>query len=414
MTPFHTSTILLAIISLSAWLSLQGSARLVAVAFVLGLYVTLFSLGVSRIKLGFFAASFCRGKEPGAGVVLTFDDGPDPGGTKGLLEILARHGVRAAFFPLGMKAEAYPDLLRAIDQGGHVIGNHTYRHAWFTNFMAGKSLEREIAKAQKAVEAAIGKVPSFFRPPAGLTNPHYPSVLRRLGLHLVGWDVRVFDTKKKAETVVESLVSRARHGSILLIHEACREPESLQEIVDAVIKGIRGRGLAFTDLEQLSGIPAYQEAGEDGEPAALSITEVWRRSGRETKKGRLRRFAGMWLASTAAGRRAIREQSDLTAFKGHPSARFLTGVGVILFSYVLGWPMVGLFGFLAAYLQAPDLLVCGPVFYGFSHLVFLAGLFLAGRESLKYLEIFSLWTLRSLAERLAGRNPAKGLGADSV
>ena len=122
----------------------------------------------------------------------------------------------------------------------------------------------------------------------------------------------------------------------------------------------------------------------------------------------------MWLASTAAGRRAIREQSDLTAFKGHPSARFLTGVGVILFSYVLGWPMVGLFGFLAAYLQAPDLLVCGPVFYGFSHLVFLAGMFLAGRESLRYVEIFSLWSLRMLVERLTGQDAAKDLGADSA
>ena len=32
--------------------------------------------------------------------------------------------------------------------------------------------------------------------------------------------------------------------------------------------------------------------------------------------------------------------------------------------------MVGLFGFLAAYFQTPALLVVGPVFYGFSHLVF--------------------------------------------
>ncbi|NTV34477.1 MAG: polysaccharide deacetylase family protein, partial [Deltaproteobacteria bacterium] len=360
MSPFQTSTILLALAGLSAWLSLEGDIRWVAIGSLLGLYLILFSLGICVVRFGFFVRSFCRGRQPGAGVVLTFDDGPDPSGTKGLLEALSRHGVKAAFFPIGMKAEAHPELLREIDQAGHVIGNHSYRHAWFTNLLAGKSLEQEMVKAQKAIEAAIGKTPAFFRPPAGLTNPHYRSVLRRLGLHLVGWDVRVFDTKKKTDAAVESLVSRARHGSILLIHEACRDPESLKEMVDAVIKGIRGRGLAFTDLEQLSGIPAYQEAGEDGEPAALSVTEVWRRSGRDTKKGRLLRFAGMWLASTAAGRKAIREKTDLTAFKERPSTRFLTGVGLILISYVLGWPMVGLFSFLAAYYQNAGLLIGGP------------------------------------------------------
>ncbi len=54
-------------------------------------------------------------------MVLTFDDGPDPSGTKRLLEALSWHGVKAAFFPIGMKAEAHPDLLREIDQRGHVI-----------------------------------------------------------------------------------------------------------------------------------------------------------------------------------------------------------------------------------------------------------------------------------------------------
>ena len=130
-------------------------------------------------------------------MVLTFDDGPDPSGTKGLLEALSQHGVKAVFFPIGMKAKAHPELLREIDQAGHAIGNHTYRHAWFTNLLVGKALDQEIAKAQKAIEAAIGKTPAFFRPPAGLTSPHYRKVLKRLRLVSVGWDVRVFDTRKK-------------------------------------------------------------------------------------------------------------------------------------------------------------------------------------------------------------------------
>jgi len=159
MSPFQTSTFLLALAGLSAWLSLKGDIRWVAIGSLLGLYLILFSLGICVVRLGYFVRSFCRGKQPGAGVVLSFDDGPDPSGTKGLLEALSQNGVKAAFFPIGMKAEAHPDLLREIDQRGHVIGNHSYRHAWFTNFLMGRSLEEEIGKAQNAVEKAIGKIP---------------------------------------------------------------------------------------------------------------------------------------------------------------------------------------------------------------------------------------------------------------
>ena len=343
-------------------------------------------------------------------MVLTFDDGPDPSGTKRLLEALSWHGVKAAFFPIGMKAEAHPDLLREIDQRGHVIGNHSYRHAWFTNFLMGRSLEQEIAKAQNAVEAAVGKIPAFFRPPAGLTNPHYRKVLKRHGLQMVGWDVRVFDTRKKVENVVEEVLSRARDGSIILIHEGCRDPEDLARMLDSIVKGIRARGFTFTNLEEMIGLPAYQDARDREIPSGASLAAAWRRSFQEGEKGRLRRFPGIWLASTIPGQKAIREKADLTAFKERPSTRFLTGVGLILMSYVFGWPMVGLFSFLAAYFQNAGLLIGGPLALGFSHLVFLAGMYLAGRGSLKYVEIFFLWSLRSLAEWLIGQDSADTAG----
>jgi peptidoglycan/xylan/chitin deacetylase (PgdA/CDA1 family) len=403
MSPFQTSTILLLLAGLSAWLSLEGKPRLAAVGFLLGLYLIWFTLGICMVRLGYFVRSFCRGRQPGAGVVLTFDDGPDPSGTKRLLEVLSSHGVKATFFPIGMKAESHPDLLREIDQGGHAIGNHSYRHAWFTNLLIGRSLEQEISKAQSAVKKGIGKMPAFFRPPAGLTNPHYRKVLKRHGLQMVGWDVRVFDTRRNAQNVVREVLSRAREGSIILLHEGRRDPDELTGMVDSIVKGIRTRGFRFTNLEEMIGHPAYQEALDRETPSKSSWLAAWRRSSQEEKKGRLCRFAGMWLASTAAGRKAIREKTDLAAFKERPSKRFLTGIGLILISYVLGWPMVGLFAFLAAYFQNPGLLFGGPLSYGFSHLVFLFGMVLAGRDSLVYVEIFSLWSLRIFVERLTGK-----------
>jgi hypothetical protein len=181
-------------------------------------------------------------------------------------------------------------------------------------------------------------------------------------------------------------------------------------MLDSIVKGIRARGFTFTNLEEMTGLPAYQDARDRGIPSRASLAAAWRSSFQEGKKGRLRRFAGMWLASTIPGQKAIREKTDLTAFKERPSTRFLIGVGLILTSYVFGWPMVGLFSFLAAYFQKPGLLIGGPLALGFSHLVFLGGMYLAGRGSLKYVEIFFLWSLRSLVERLISQDSADTTG----
>jgi len=83
----------------------------------------------------------------------------------------------------------------------------------------------------------------------------------------------------------------------------------------------------------------------------------------------------------------------LDALKTRPSSKFFFGVGLVLFSYVLGWPMVGLFSILSVYFQAPTLLMLGPAFYGFSHLVWLFGMYLAGRDCLRCADVILKWGL---------------------
>jgi len=419
MSRFHTSTILLILIAPAAWLCLEGRMRFLVTGSLLSVYLVLLSLGICMLRLNYFVRGICRGEEGAMRVALTFDDGPDPSGTGALLDVLSRHHIQAAFFPTGVKAEARPDMIREIDRRGHVIGNHSYRHAWWTNFLIGRSLEGEITKAQRVVESVLGKVPAFYRPPAGLTNPHLPRVLKRLGLHVTGWDVRAFDTRKEKEEVLRNVLKKVRDGSIILLHEGRRAPEDQAGMVDSIAQGLREQGYRFVGLEEMTGLPAYQAARDALAPEPGSLAAAWRTSALAGKEGRFRRFLGAWLASTSRGSRAIREQTDLRAFRERPSSRFLVGIGLILISYVLGWPMVGLFSFLAAYLQAPALLIGGPVSYGFSHLVWAFGVYLAGRGSFRYAEILGLWCLRRTAEYLLDDHaidtakPA-GRGADTA
>lgn len=108
-------------------------------------------------------------------------------------------------------------------------------------------------------------------------------------------------------------------------------------------------------------------------------------------KNRMRRLVQR-LAATGYVRRAIDEQADLSAFRQRPSLRVVTGVGAILFSYVIGWPLIAVLGAASIHLNQPLVVaVGGPVAYGLSHLVFLLGMYLAGAE---YSMIFLRWATR--------------------
>ena len=399
MPNFLTITILLSLTALGVGLTFEGPIRWFVLGLLLVVYLAFLLLGVFLLRLNFFVEAHCRGKATQKQVALTFDDGPDPEATPSILKVLKQHGTRAAFFPIGTKIKDHPEIIRQIDHEGHIIGNHSFRHFWWTNFLIGGALSREIRMAQEAIEAVIGKVPAYFRPPMGLTNPHLRKALTLQGLSILGWDVRPFDVGLEAEKVIKRVLKKIRNGSIIVLHDKARSPDDSAQLIDELISEIKKRGYVFSEIQELVGAGAYQTAkkgnGSEPEisfPSCLESEEGGRRGG-------FQRFLARKLASTSYGRKAIKEPVTLEVFKTRPSFKFLVGVGLVLFSYVLGWPMVGLFSFLSAYLKNPALLMVGPAFYGFSHLVWLFGMVLAGQDCIKYGHIMLSWFLKRILEK---------------
>src|SRR6266403_5087964 len=67
---------------------------------------------------------------PGQGrkLALTYDDGPNDPDTLLLLDVLAKHNVKATFFLIGKYIQQRPDIVHKIAVAGHAIGNHTQTH----------------------------------------------------------------------------------------------------------------------------------------------------------------------------------------------------------------------------------------------------------------------------------------------
>jgi len=157
-------------------------------------------------------------------IALTFDDGPNDPYTFQLLELLAKHEAKATFFLIGKYARQRPDLVRAIHQAGHAIGNHTYSHPNLI-FASAARLRQELDDCHRVLEDAIGSYAPLFRPPFGGRRPAVLRAARSLRLTPVMWSVTSYDwSAQSAEMIVNRVGSQIeshknRQAEILLLHD---------------------------------------------------------------------------------------------------------------------------------------------------------------------------------------------------
>jgi peptidoglycan/xylan/chitin deacetylase (PgdA/CDA1 family) len=220
-----------------------------------GLYVYAWSIPT----LQWFAPAILRGPADGSRVALTFDDGPCPGFTEQILDILRHHEVKATFFVCGQNVERSPELLRRVQAEGHTIGNHSYSHS-FPFFRSRAFFARQIDLTQEAIEKVTRKRPKFFRPPYGVRWLGLHPVLKARGLSLVNWSDTGYDWKLDAEGIVRETLKTLGPGSIILLHDGLRtcSPEKVDrsptvKALPAILEGVVKAGFTFVTLDELMG-----------------------------------------------------------------------------------------------------------------------------------------------------------------
>jgi peptidoglycan/xylan/chitin deacetylase (PgdA/CDA1 family) len=170
-----------------------------------------------------YGRTLTHGSDPRE-MALTFDDGPNDPHTLELLDLLARHQAKATFFVIGKFVRHRPDIVRAIHQAGHAIGNHTYSHPNLI-FVSSMRARQELDDCRKALEDAIGVSAPLFRPPFGGRRPAVLRAARSRGLTPVMWSVTAYDwSAKSAEMIVSRVNSQMearkdRQAEIILLHD---------------------------------------------------------------------------------------------------------------------------------------------------------------------------------------------------
>jgi peptidoglycan/xylan/chitin deacetylase (PgdA/CDA1 family) len=203
-----------------------------------------------------FGQTFTSGARRSKQIALTYDDGPNDPHTLRLLDLLAKHNVRATFFMIGRYVQQRPDIARAVAQAGHVIGNHTHTHPLLI-FKSAAETRVELANCRSALQDAVGQHSNLFRPPFGGRRPATLRIARELGLQSIMWNVTGYDWNAPPAAVIEKKVgSQVRGGDVILLHDgghralgADREQTVLA--TDNLILRYRDQGYEFVTVDEM-------------------------------------------------------------------------------------------------------------------------------------------------------------------
>lgn len=193
--------------------------------------------------------SYTAGSRAQPYVALTFDDGPHATLTPKLLTILRDRNVKATFYVLGPNAKRNPGIMQRMVAEGHELGNHSWTHRVMSKAPT-EAMMKEFQDTQDAIVASCGVAPKSQRPPYGaMTKPQRALLKEKFGYPCILWDVDPLDWKKPGSSVVASrILSGARNGSIILLHDI---HAGSVDAVPAVLDGLLAKGYTFVTVSQL-------------------------------------------------------------------------------------------------------------------------------------------------------------------
>jgi len=124
-------------------------------------------------------------------VGVTFDDGPS-NNTKLIMDQFDAIGAKVTFFVNGYNYDCIYDfasVLQTAYQNGHQIGSHTWSHPHMPTLTDDAALT-EITKNEDAIQAILGRIPTYFRFPFGEYNDSHIAVLNSRGYKVVAmWNL---------------------------------------------------------------------------------------------------------------------------------------------------------------------------------------------------------------------------------
>jgi peptidoglycan/xylan/chitin deacetylase (PgdA/CDA1 family) len=183
------------------------------------------ALTAARRAAGTLAGSVVSVRTAAPSVVLTFDDGPEPGGTDRVLAALADAGATATFFVLMTRVRRYRALFQEVVAAGHEVALHGVDHRPLPA-LPPHEVGPVVRGGRAELEDVLGRTVRWHRPPNGRQTPRTWRAVTGAGLTPVLWGPTTWDWR---DVPHERRLAKAREGlhrgAIVLAHDGFAGPE---------------------------------------------------------------------------------------------------------------------------------------------------------------------------------------------
>ena len=184
---------------------------------------------------------------------LTFDAGYENGYTAGILDVLKKHDVKAAFFLVGNYLKTSPELVKRMVSEGHTVGNHTYSHPDMSAISTEDAFREELSKLEDEYKSVTGKeMLKYYRPPQGKYSEANLKMAKELGYRTIFWSLAYVDwyesDQPTKEEAFNKLIPRVHPGAIVLLHSTSK---TNAEILDELLIKWENMGYKFKSITEL-------------------------------------------------------------------------------------------------------------------------------------------------------------------
>jgi peptidoglycan/xylan/chitin deacetylase (PgdA/CDA1 family) len=153
-------------------------------------------------------------------VALTFDDGPWDD-TPAVLDLLAKHHVKATFCMVGRQVAARAEMVRRMVAEGHTLCNHSWSHDEMLRTRTPEQVRSDLQRTNDAIRAVVpGAAIGYFRAPGGNWSPGIVSIAAGLGMTSISWMVDPRDwSGPGVQSIVHTVLTKTHPGGIVLLHD---------------------------------------------------------------------------------------------------------------------------------------------------------------------------------------------------
>ena len=183
-------------------------------------------------------------------MALTFDDGPSKY-TQAILDILKEKGAKATFYNLGTSSANFPDLTKAVVEGGHELASHTNQHQNLPK-LDRDGLRNEITSAFDTLEKNGGARPQMMRAPYGaFTATEWARSGDIISCNVL-WNIDTLDWKLPgAAAITDQVLSHAYNGAIALMHDGGGNRQQDVDALPGIIDGLHDAGYELVTVSEL-------------------------------------------------------------------------------------------------------------------------------------------------------------------